>query len=445
MGFMEEKRGAVPPFPLDVLPPPWRDWIDDTASSAGAPVDYVVQTVLAAVSGLCGAGAKVSITPAWSEPMVLWQAVVGEPSTGKSAALAPMRGLLGTIEKERRAYDGARREQHEEEAGKTGSAEAFVPSQVVVNAPALGDIAAIARGNPRGVILWRDDPSAALGPLGDEGGNRGRWLDTWAARGTVFERGGDGAPLRLDSLAVGILDTVEPDRLQDALEESDVNVAARLLYVWPGPQPHRALASLKPPRDEEALKMLRRLSRQAGSPDSSLILPVDPHGIKAFDAFLVRLNAERRNTEGLEKAWLGKGGSTVARLAGALELLAWSGSEAPGRPGHLGGDHVERAVSLWMDYFRPHGRAVFDRAAPPEFERRVRRAVRWLKGSRARVLSREDIRCQALSRSVTAEGAQQVLYRLESLGIVRPDLADDRGGPGRPARRWQVNPALADR
>ena len=61
--------------------------------------------MLAALAGLCGAGIMVRITPAWSEPLVLWQAALGEPSTGKSSALAPMRRLLGTIEEERRALD----------------------------------------------------------------------------------------------------------------------------------------------------------------------------------------------------------------------------------------------------------------------------------------------------------------------------------------------------
>ncbi|MEA2850037.1 MAG: hypothetical protein QOE02_56, partial [Rhodospirillaceae bacterium] len=87
VSILEEKRGAVPPFPLDLLAQPWRDWVSDTASSAGAPTDYVVQAVLAALAGLCGAGVAVRITPVWSEPLVLWQAVVGEPSSGKSSAL----------------------------------------------------------------------------------------------------------------------------------------------------------------------------------------------------------------------------------------------------------------------------------------------------------------------------------------------------------------------
>jgi hypothetical protein len=85
-------------------------------------------------------------------------------------------------------------------------------------------------------------------------------------------------------------------------------------------------------------------------------------------------------TEGLEAAWLGKGPATVARLAGTLELLAWSGSGGPGQPGPIGRDQIEAAAS-------------FD--------------------------------------------TNQVLYRLHFLGFVRPDRCEDRG-----PKRWQVNPAL---
>src|SRR3981081_2722950 len=122
VSILEEKRGAVPPFPLDLLAQPWRDWVSDTASSAGAPTDYVVQAVLAALAGLCGAGVAVRITPVWSEPLVLWQAVVGEPSSGKSSALASMRRLLGSIEAERRVHDDVQREAHAERVKEAGSA-----------------------------------------------------------------------------------------------------------------------------------------------------------------------------------------------------------------------------------------------------------------------------------------------------------------------------------
>src|SRR5690349_7164807 len=94
LSILDDRRAATPAVSLDVVPEPWRRWIADTALATGSPQDYVLQAVLAGVAGICGAGVRVQVTPAWSEPMVLWQAIVGEPSTGKSAALAPMRRLL---------------------------------------------------------------------------------------------------------------------------------------------------------------------------------------------------------------------------------------------------------------------------------------------------------------------------------------------------------------
>src|SRR5690349_18616779 len=94
--LLEEERPPVPAFPLDLLPPFWRDWVADTTRSAGAAPDYVVQSLLAAVSGLGGGGVSVRIGPRWREPLILWQALVGPSSSGKSPAIAPMRELLST-------------------------------------------------------------------------------------------------------------------------------------------------------------------------------------------------------------------------------------------------------------------------------------------------------------------------------------------------------------
>src|SRR6266851_9962102 len=96
--LLDDGRGAVPPFPIDLIPQPWRDWTADRARGAGAPVDYAAQALLAAVSGVCGAGVEVKITPEWSEPLVLWQALVGGSSSGKSPVLERLRELLATIE-----------------------------------------------------------------------------------------------------------------------------------------------------------------------------------------------------------------------------------------------------------------------------------------------------------------------------------------------------------
>src|SRR5918993_1691286 len=92
--LLDDRRVCVPTFPLDVLPPPWRDWASDAARSADAPVDYVAQAVLAAVAGVGGSRVLLSIAPGWLEPLLLRLAVVGAASTGKTPALLSVRRVL---------------------------------------------------------------------------------------------------------------------------------------------------------------------------------------------------------------------------------------------------------------------------------------------------------------------------------------------------------------
>src|SRR5258707_10200444 len=87
-GLLQEGRGAVPEFPVARLPQPWRDWVVDTARSAGAPADYLAPAVLGAVGGVCRAGGLGRVTPSWLDPLVLWQALICGPFSSQAGALA---------------------------------------------------------------------------------------------------------------------------------------------------------------------------------------------------------------------------------------------------------------------------------------------------------------------------------------------------------------------
>src|SRR5215204_1155512 len=128
LSVLDRRRGPVPAVPLTMVPQPWRDWIADTERATGAPADFILQSVLAAVAAVCGAGVRVRVTPAWDEPLVLWLAAVGEASTGKSSALAPMLRLLETVEQERQLGDAERRTAHAERVEKGTETMPFVPS-----------------------------------------------------------------------------------------------------------------------------------------------------------------------------------------------------------------------------------------------------------------------------------------------------------------------------
>lgn len=396
--FVEEGGGFAPVLPLELLPPPWPGWIADTARGAGAPADYVMQSLLASVAGLCGGGAIVRVTPSWCERLVLWQALVGRRSSGKSPALAPLRGLLDRLEAEPMEGTDQR-----------------APPLVVTDGDAAALPAALA-ARPQGVLLWRDEASSWFADLPD------------------------------DATAVSVLGSMRPDDLMEALADGRDSFAGRFLYAWPDPPPYCRLVDRRPPDNARALALLRRIGRAAGTPDEPLVLAFDEAATKAFDDFLAGLHLALRSAEGVEADWMGKGSGAVARLAGILALLAWAGSESArdsGRtPGRIGAPSVQAAARLWNDYFRPHANLVFDRAGPSDLQRQARRVVRWLKANGRPEVTREDVRRHALCRTVNAARADSVIGRLWSAGVLRPAAVDSPPQGGRPPHLYEVNPAL---
>ena len=432
--LFDDGRGAAPAFPLELLPQPWRGWVADTAIGAGALGAYVAQALLAAVAGLSGAGAVVRLAPAWTEPLVLWQALVGRPSSGKSPALAPVRALLATLQEELGAGDAA----------------GTKPFCLLADGAAETLADALA-AQPRGVMLWRDEPSGRLAFLDDGmAKDRSRWLEAWQAGPVVLQ--GARHISRHEHCPMSVLISTHPDRLMAALGQDDARkgnprqdedgLAARLLYGWPDPPAFRPIAERRAARDDQALDLLRSIGRIARSPADPLVLALDEGAAKAFNAFLADLHGLVQRAEGLEADWMGKGSGTVARLAGVLALLAWAGSGVGGAPGKIGLESMAAAVRLWSEYLRPHACLVFDRVGPTDTERHARRVVRWLKAHRPAEVSREDVRRRALGRTLDAARTERVLDRLCAAGVLRSKLLVFSLQAGRPARRWEVNPAL---
>jgi hypothetical protein len=198
---------------------------------------------------------------------------------------------------------------------------------------------------------------------------------------------------------------------------------------------------------------LLRIAKAAGLPEKPLVLAFEDKAVTVFDGCLERLHGETLRAEGFEAGWLGKGRGTVARLAAVLALLDWTAnrpSNAP-PPGVITELHLLAAWELWERYYRPHARAVFDRAGPSDRDRQgqhevrqhARRVIGWIRARGATEISREDVRRDALSQRVKAAGADEVILALEQAGVLREvDDEEEYPGPGRPARRWQVNPAL---
>jgi hypothetical protein len=145
--------------------------------------------------------------------------------------------------------------------------------------------------------------------------------------------------------------------------------------------------------------------------------------------------------DGREREWLSKAPAHALRLAGTLEFLAWSfGSGA--EPTEISVETMTAAVELTYEYFWPHSRAALRQIGVCERHADARAVLKWIKATRREVLSREEVRREALSQRLDAEQTNGLLEKLVKSGWLRPAEPAPREGPGRKARRWAANPKL---
>jgi len=468
MSLLESRRGEIQPLPMEVFPPAWRAWIEDTAQGAGAPVDYVALALLASTAAVVGCGMRVRAIATWHEPLILWVAVVGGPSTGKSPALGAARRLLDRIELEMRLGDEVRLREHSQcveianartakwqleikEAIKNGLAppdmpadamapEPFVPRQVIVTDTTIEAVADILRGNPRGIILWRDELSAWIGNMSrySGGSDQAQWLEAWpAARLTVNRK--NRPPVLVPHFAASILGGLQPDKLAEILAGADDGLAARFLFGWPGPAPHVRPSLRRGGLDDDALERLRWIEGVSGTAEEPRTIELDANARGLFDEFSTEHHADAQDLEGFEAGFFGKGMGHVLRLAGVLALL--EASEDDGRPPVISADIFSQAAGLWRGYFWPHARVALNVVGGPPRRRMERRVLVWLRARGLLNVSREGVRRDALGQDLNAAETSALMGRLVRAGWVR-EATSTREGPGRPATAWDVNPVL---
>jgi hypothetical protein len=90
MRLISDDRPSAPVLDDDALPAGWGAWITAEAAARACPRDYVAAALLGAASGWIGNSRRIAATFDWNEPVHLWFAPIGAPSTGKTPALRPM-------------------------------------------------------------------------------------------------------------------------------------------------------------------------------------------------------------------------------------------------------------------------------------------------------------------------------------------------------------------
>jgi hypothetical protein len=116
--LLDDRRGELPDFPVEVLPTSLRAWLLRTARGAGVTPGHVALPFLGITSSLVGTARRVRACRSWSEPLTMWVALIGFSGTGKTPSIDVTRRALSLIERDRKQKIAELQREHETRAQK---------------------------------------------------------------------------------------------------------------------------------------------------------------------------------------------------------------------------------------------------------------------------------------------------------------------------------------
>jgi hypothetical protein len=461
LSLMDDRRGELPPFPLDVLSLNWQDWAKRSAHGAGTAIDYVVVPLFGIASSLIGTARRLRASTSWSQPFTLWIAAVGSSGAGKTPGMHVSQGALARIERNQKHLIGELRRAHERkiesakatkkqwqdkvkdavEAGQRApdmppeaeTPEPFEAPRLFVSNATIEKLAVLLQARPQGMLVIFDELAGLFLNLSRYSGGTDKefWLEAHNGNPYRVERMNRPA-VDLEYLLVGLVGGFQPDKLSRSLDGDADGIYARMLFSWPEEMPYRPLTDDVTEIDPELENVLTKLVNVAEFEEEKLIVryvKLTRDAKEVFEQFRQLVHRKKGGLDGREREWWVKTPAHVLRLAGTFGFLDWA-MESAGTPAPTTTDarFMTGAVRLMTEYFWPHARAALCQIGLTERHAKARKVLRWLRAERGPgdEVSVEDIRVDALGRTVDAKGAQELIDTLVKAHW----------------HRWQINPRL---
>jgi hypothetical protein len=351
--------------------------IESMARLAGAPFEFVAGSVLASVSGLIAGRHDVHVRAGWTVNPILWLALVGDASSGKSPAMDLVLKPLRAMENEEaRRYSAAlesARGAGDKQAVKAAIAAVPKANRLIVNNATIEALQHTAAEQGRAMLAAYDELSEWFSSLMKYNraatGDRGPWLSAHNGFPLTVDRRSLDAPLRIQHWGVAVLGAIPPSVLtalaKGAELESGDGLDVRLLYLRPALPD---LAARPNPGDDKAegewAKAVRLLWSARTEATGVEPIPFDETARDKFEAWRFNLLEQARRGGREVSSWVGKLPGLVTRLCGVLAALdaAVSGER---EPKVIDTAILKRAAAL-ADIFTAHRRKVeLERGAPP--------------------------------------------------------------------------------
>jgi replicative DNA helicase len=478
--------GAVPAFPVEVLPGWVGEYVAAVATATQTPPDLAGMLALAVLATVAAGAVEVEPRPGWREPLCLFIAVGMDAGSRKSGVFTAMTRPVADFERQQAAAavpgitETATLRRIADQAAATAEAaagKAPASQQEQARAEAIARAAEASSLVVPPIPRWLVDDAtpealagllatygriALLSPEGDVFDQMaGRYNQTAGPNLGVYLKGHAGDLLKVDRrgrppeyverpcLTIGL--AVQPEVLRGLAGRPGFRgrgLLARFLYSLPHSLVGRRQPGAPPVPESVTDRYIRELQALAASltrpaGDDPTMLTLDPHAderLLAFERDLEpRLAADRGDLAYLA-GWAAKLAGTTCRLAALLHLAEHL---RDGWAHPIGADTLAGAIRL-ADYLIEHARAVFDLMGADPGVGDARWLLDWISRTGQVQFSRRDAHQAARGRFRKATDLEPALRLLEEHGHLRrvdPEPSRDPHGRGRPASpRFVVNP-----
>lgn len=455
------------PFPVDALPEPVALFVRKAATAIGCDPCYIALPLLSALAAAIGNTRRIELKPGWSEPAVIWTAIVGDSGTMKSPAmelaLKPVRerqrkAMIEYAEADRQYRDEQLTYERELAAWKKRKDEApppMEPQQPSADRCWCDDatveaLAALLLKQWRGLLMIRDELAGWVNGFDryaqGKGGDVAKWLEMFGGRSMMVDRKTGNPPtLYVPRAAVSITGGIQPATLSRSLgvQHRENGLAARLLVAMPPRKPKRWTEAGISPSDErplaevfERLYSLQPNTNADGEPQPVLVR-LNEAGKHAWIEFYEQHSEEQAELTGdLSAAW-SKLEGYAARLALVVHLVRW----AAGDPTVADADRVDDTsinagvkLSRWFGYEAQRVYAMLDET---DEQREDRELVEWIRHKGGSVSVR-DLTHGLRRYRRKADEARAVLDRLEKAGFGRWRHPVPGPQGGKPSPRFEL-------
>jgi len=456
------------PFPVDAIPEPIRSYIIEGARAIGCDACYLALPVLAGLASAIGNTRRLAIKRSWSEPPILWCAIVGESGTAKSPAmelaLRPIRSRQHRAMKEHaeavKAWEADYARWEVEHANwKKAAAKGDesdpppAPNRPICPRTWIDDAtieALITRlqENPRGLLMVRDELAAWFGFDRYNGGKGGaevpKWLEVFGGRALIVDRKTSGTEY-VERASVSIIGGIQPAILQRAVaqEHRDNGLAARLLFAMPPRRPKRWTEDDVSERTEAAVsRVFDHL--YALEPDTDAegdatprLLPLTSAAKAAWIEFVNRHGAEQADRVGDEAAAWAKLEAFCARFALVLHIARFAAADPTIADPDAVDEHSIAAGVRLVGWFAREAERVYALLVGDDDTREQTRLLEWIEGRGGRITPSQLSKGMRRFRGKAAE-ARAALNKLVQAGLGRWEYPAPSPKGGRPVEVFVV-------